>query len=304
MKNLPYVICFGEVLWDVLDNKGLIGGAPLNVCYHLTRHKIQSRLISQVGKDAKGTELLSGISQLGVDTSMISISPNLPTSEVLVHLSEKGNIDYTIVENVAWDAIPYREEHAREIASADCFVFGSLASRSNESENSLFQYLQQAQWKVMDLNLRKPYYSKEKIEKLLSACHTLKINDDELNLIIQIFNITGNSNDELFRGIIQQFTGINEIIVTRGADGAEYFSSQDHFSIPAQPVKVVDTVGAGDAFLAAFLAGKLNHKPIRECMQDAVVLSGFVAGSRGACPMYHVEEVYGGSGEWGVASGE
>ena len=291
MKVNMRVICFGEVLWDMVGNKGLIGGAPLNVCYHLSKHGIDSRLISQVGKDQKGAELLSGISQLGVNTEMISVSPDLPTSEVLVHLAADGKVTYTIVENVAWDAIPYSEQYATEIAASDCFVFGSLASRSAVSKDSLFRYLAHAKWKVIDLNLRQPYFDKQIIHQLLSSCNTLKINDDEFRLISEYFDITGSDEQEILMGILVQFPDINEIIVTWGADGARYFSSDLYLKVPAVKVEVVDTVGSGDAFLAAFLAGKLQQKSIQQCMHDAVVLSGFIAGSRGACPVYDLEDV-------------
>ena len=291
MKDKMRVICFGEVLWDMVGNKGLIGGAPLNVCYHLSKHGIDSRLISQVGKDEKGIELLSGISQLGVNTDMISVSPDLPTSEVLVHLAAAGKVTYTIVENVAWDAIPYSEQYAADISVSDCFVFGSLASRSAVSKESLFRYLANAKWKVMDLNLRQPYYDKHIIRQLLSSCTTLKINDDEFRLISEYFDISGSNDQEILMGILAQFPGITEIIVTWGAEGAQYFSPTLHLKVPAVQVEVVDTVGSGDAFLAAFLAGKLQQKSIQQCMRDAVVLSGFIAASRGACPAYRLDDV-------------
>ena len=291
MKSNLSVICFGELLLDVVGQNRHIGGAPLNVCYHLSRCGIDSRLVSQVGDDQKGIDLISGIRQLGVNTSMVSVSPDLPTSEVLVQLTDEGKATYTIVENVAWDAIPFNETHVPFISEADCFVFGSLALRSNASRRALFRYLEHARWKVIDLNLREPYFDKQIIHQLLSACHTLKINDDELRLIVDYFDIAGSNDQEQVRAILNLFPNITEIILTLGAEGAKYVSQDTCLEVPAIKVEVVDTVGSGDAFLAAFLSGKLQQKPVKECLQDAAVLSSFIAGSRGACPLYESKDL-------------
>lgn len=292
MKNDPQVICFGEVLWDVVGSSRHIGGAPLNVCYHLTQHGYDCRMISQVGHDQKGGELLSGISQLGVDTSLISVTDQYPTSEVPVQVSGDGKVSYTILENVAWDAIPFDEAKAMLVAKASYFVFGSLACRSRVTRDTLLRYLGFAKWKVLDLNLRSPHYDSMLIRDLLSYADTLKLNDDELAIIGTQLGARDQDPSGAIQQVFRQYPRIKEIILTMGADGAQYFSADLQLRVPARKVEVVDTVGSGDAFLAAFLAGKLQQKPIQECMNDAVVLSGFIAGSRGACPVYSVEEVY------------
>jgi fructokinase len=274
----------------VVNNSRLIGGAPLNVCYHLSRHGIESKLISQVGNDARGIELLSAVSQLGIDTSFISLSATHPTSEVLVDLSAEGKVSYTIVENVAWDVIPFEAEKSDEVSRAECFVYGSLASRSPITKNSLFSYLPRSNWKVLDLNLRSPYFDKSIVQEMLLSSDTLKINDDELWMIAGFFDWSALGKEEIVREIFRLFPNNKEIILTLGAEGAEYFSGDLHLRVPAVKVNVSDTVGSGDAFLAAFLSGKLKQKPIQQCLEDAARLSAFVAGSRGACPEYSGRE--------------
>lgn len=281
------VICFGEVLWDVLGNSRLIGGAPLNVCYHLSKQGISSKIVSQVGGDIDGVDLKEGIRKLGVDTDFISISEIHPTSKVLVNMADHGKVSYQIVENVAWDFVVFDEQIAREISLTDCFVYGSLITRNAVSSNTLLKYLQYANWKVLDLNLRQPYYDKEIINKLLSTCNTLKINDEELTTITSLFSLASNNQQELMTEILRTFSDIKEIIVTKGADGAVYHSREETIEVGGIKVNVVDTVGSGDSFLAAYIASKLNNKPVYECLQNAISLSAFIATQQGACPIYN-----------------
>lgn len=292
MENKKTVVCFGEVLWDILDNNKLIGGAPLNVCYHLSKQGMDSKMISQVGVDIDGIELEQGIEKLGVNTSLISKSEIHPTSKVLVNISENGKVGYQIVENVAWDFMLFDEQIAIEISLTDCFVYGSLATRNAVSGNTLLKYLQYATWKVLDLNLRHPYYNKDIVHKLLSTCHTLKINDEELTTIASLLSLKNEMQQELMAEILHVFSNIKEIILTKGADGAVYHSREETIDVPGMKVNVVDTVGSGDSFLAAYIASRLNHKPTIECLQNAISLSAFIATRQGACPVYNIDEIY------------
>ena len=291
IENKKKVICFGEVLWDVVADRKLIGGAPLNVCYHLSKNGIDAKIISQVGNDAEGKELLNGIKNLGVDSSLIDLSPKYPTSKVLVKVLEDGKVGYDIVKNVAWDFISFNEDTAKEIAISDFFVYGSLSSRSLLSKQTLLSYLAHANWKVLDLNLRKPFFDKETMHSLLSTCNTLKINDEELLVINDFFFEKKETQQMQIDAIFDMFANIKELILTKGAAGASYHTRQENIEMLAIKVVVADTVGSGDSFLAAYLAGKLNGKPVRECLQDSIALSAFIASKQGACPPYKSDDI-------------
>ncbi len=284
------VFCFGEVLWDNLVTGRRIGGAPLNVCYHLSKNNIQSYIISQIGADSNGKELLSGLHNLAVDTRYITQSV-YPTSTVEVHLLENTKVEYEIVEEVAWDYIPYSKVLAQAISESDAFVFGSLAVRNTESRRTLFKYAEHARWRVFDINLREPFYSKEIIEQLIISCHTMKINDDELIIIAKWFQIPSDQEQKIIDTLFTLFPDLKEIILTKGACGAAYYSRDLMLEIDAISVQVKDTVGSGDSFLAAFIAHRLHGDAVYESLQAAVLLSAYVATRSGGCPSYSAEDI-------------
>jgi fructokinase len=283
------VVCFGEVLWDKLPGGRRLGGAPLNVCYHLTQQAINAKVISQVGDDEDGLAILNEMSNLKVDASLCKIAKEHPTSTVEVHLQADGQVNYEIVDQVAWDYIAFEESVAAQVANSDAFVFGSLAARNEQSRNTLITYLPYAKWKVMDVNLRAPFYHKELIIQLISQCQTLKINSDELELLAAWLSFTELKESAILASLLVAFPAMEEIILTKGSDGAVYAGRQETLHVPAFPVHVVDTVGSGDAFLAAFIANRLQGKTVIESMKAGAVLSAFVAIKSGACPPYTPE---------------
>lgn len=285
------VICFGEVLWDLLPQGAQIGGAPLNVCYHLNQLGIDSKIISQVGNDELGRALLDGIQKLGIDSSYCSITEDHPTSSVTVDLDNHGKATYTIVENVAWDFIPFKESIADQIKESDVFIFGSLVIRNQCSLDTLKSYLVSAKYVVMDINLRDPFYQKDLILDILKSVNCLKINDDELELLGKWMSITSSIEGDYVKAILDSYPEMKDVILTKGELGASYFSRNETYSVKAYKVNVVDTVGAGDSFLAAFLASRISGKSIIESLESASVLSAYVASQIGACPYYAIEDI-------------
>ncbi len=286
MSNNKKVICFGEVLWDNLPTGRKIGGAPLNVCYHLLKEGVENRIISQVGDDANGKDLLEGVKEWGVDMRYCKIVPGHPTSTVEVHLLDNNKVMYEIVEQVAWDYIEVDPEVVEDIKSADVFVYGSLVARHTVSRATLLHYLEYAKWPVFDVNLREPFYSEDRILQLLSYCKTLKVNEDEIEIIAAWINQKDKNEREILICLFDRFTQLEEVIITKGAQGVAYHSRQTEMHLPAIPVKVADTVGSGDAFLAAFIAGKLLGDPVDESLNKAIALSAFVATQKGGTPPY------------------
>jgi len=270
----------------MLPEGARLGGAPLNVCYHLTKKDINSKIISQTGEDNLGESLLKECAQLGIDTSLCEKSASYPTSTVEVRLLGGGKVEYEIVENVAWDHIAYKSEVADFVAQADAFVFGSLVSRNDTSRKTLLAYLKHAKWGIIDINLRAPFYNKESICELIAQCKTLKINDDELNLLKQWLSITVEGEDAVLDGILKSFPNLYEILLTKGEHGAIYYSATTRHEVKAFNIKVHDTVGSGDSFLAAYLAHRLQGDTIEHCMEQAALLSAYVATQAGACPPY------------------
>lgn len=289
MKNK--VICFGEVLWDDFGETKTIGGAPLNVCYHLSRLNVDPVIVSQVGNDELGMGIMRQLDRWQLPAGYAPVSAVHPTSTVAVKLLDNGEVKYTITENVAWDFIEYNVALADEIKQADAFVYGTLAARNAYTRATLLRYLQHAKWPVLDLNLRPPYVDTDILRLLIQYCHSLKLNRDELEFITTFLNGEAGSEQERIAIVFSAFENVKEIILTKGSAGAAYYNRNEHLAIGALTVPVMDTVGSGDSFLAAFVGGRLNGAANDQLLKDAAVLSAFVATRQGACPPYTAMEL-------------
>lgn len=286
----PVVICFGEILWDNLPSGRTAGGAPMNVAYHLNKCGAKSQQISRIGNDEAGKELLQFCDSIGLPSSFIQIDQQYPSGEVLGKVTANDEMVYDILPNAAWDYIEELPELAEVVAEADAFVYGSLAARDELSRNTLIKLLERAKFKVFDVNLRAPHYTRETIEVLLQHADVLKLNELELPLLTEWFYQKDATEPAAARYLLEQFQ-LQEIVITKGAEGAAYYSKDYFVEGKAYPVTVADTVGAGDSFLAAFLYRKLIGAEIPEALDYALATGAFIAGKNGACPPYTQAEL-------------
>ncbi|WP_270087804.1 carbohydrate kinase family protein [Sphingobacterium sp. SYP-B4668] len=299
MKNEQLAIkgvCFGEVLWDNLPTGKKLGGAPLNVAYHLNMLGVETQMLTRVGKDKDGDELIALCEALGVPTQLFQVDKAHATSTVEVHIDAHKEVTYEIVYPVAWDYIQLHEANLDAIQQADFLVFGSLSSRHEISYNTLKHLLRVAPYKVLDVNLRAPFYTKARVLELLGYADLVKMNREELGMIAQWLDLPKGDNDGQFVEEIMQRYGIDEAIVTYGAAGAIYHARRAAISyhFPAYPVEVKDTIGSGDSFLAAFLSNRMRNSvdiSMEEIMGFAATLSAFVTQSTGACPSYDASTI-------------
>lgn len=284
------IICFGEVLWDMLPSGAKPGGAPLNVAIHLNKQKIHPILISKVGNDTEGNELLDFLNQSGLSTNFIQTDISLPTSKVLVTLDDQKNATYEIVEPVAWDNISFTAEIEKAANAADLIIFGSLASRSNITRNTLFQLLENSEaTRLLDVNLRPPFDNHEFIQNLLLKSDVVKLNDDELHTIAGWQNKKG-SESELIKWLAETFNN-QTVCVTRGANGAALWFENKLVEHPGFKVKAEDTVGAGDSFLAALVTELSKHENPQVALEIACATGALVASKHGAVPNYSKTEI-------------
>ena len=282
--NQIKVVCYGEVLWDVYPDKTRMGGAPFNVAAHLLQLGCTSEIISSVGKDEAGERILTGVRNHGLNTSGIAIDTEHPTGKVLVDLDSNGIPNYEIVMPVSWDYIRYVDEMEDVVRSANALVFGSLCARSPVSRSTLFRLLPIAPYCVLDLNIRQSFYDPDLIKQLLRYADLLKINDEEKALLISLFDC---SELNFYDWLSKEFA-LETIITTKGADGAEVYNNEQLISVPGTPVEVVDTVGSGDAFLAAYLYHQLHGEGVAESLKKGCELGAFVATKSGAIPKHEL----------------
>lgn len=288
------IVCFGEILWDNLKEGRRLGGAPLNVCYHLNKLGINSSIVTQIGSDPDGIEILKELKRLGVSDEFCTTSAYKPTSTVNVKVTEPEQISYEIVEDVAWDYIKCTDDIKKLVTNASGLVFGSLIARNEISRHTLFGLIKKSKYRIFDVNLRYPFYSKDLIYSLLEETDLLKLNEDEITIISKwLGSGRGEEINQKITYLQACFPNIKEIILTRGSMGAIYFSDTESIKVDAYPVEVQDTVGSGDAFLAGFVANKINKKPIRTALQQASILSSYIAGQRGGCPEYDLQDLIG-----------
>ncbi len=282
MSNPPKIVCFGEILWDLFPNGKKIGGAPLNVALSLHQLGAEVLFISRIGTDHLGEEILNEVKKYGLSELGLQRDQNFPTGTVSVNLNNAGVAHYSIEQNAAWDFIEPSSEIIQRSANANAFVFGSLIDRTN-SEQALDVFLKTTPFAIFDVNLRPPYYSYEKLKKRMMQAHLIKFNEEELS---EISYALGGQSDILQKQIefIVKETNTDQICVTLGARGAIMFLKGNWFFNNGYAVKVKDTVGAGDAFLATLIYGLLTDEP-QISLDRACAMGALVASNEGANPL-------------------
>lgn len=284
MKEL--IIGMGEALWDVLPEGKKIGGAPANFAFHVSQFGFESRVLSAVGNDALGQEILDVFDQKNVKYILPKVS--YPTGTVQVTLDEKGIPNYEIKEGVAWDHIPFTSELEALAKQTRAICFGSLAQRNEESRNTINRFLDAIpagddRLKIFDINLRQHYFNEEILVNSLRKCNVLKINDEEILVVSKLFGYEESEMTLIAERILKEFD-LKMVILTCGVNGS-YVFTVDGESFQSTPVvTVADTVGAGDSFTGTFCAALLKGKSIREAHRLAVAVSAYVCTQHGAMP--------------------
>ncbi len=282
------VLCFGEVLWDTFGNEKKAGGAPMNVAAHLAQQKVDVGFASRIGSDEPGIKLAGVLKKSGLFSELIQVDEELPTCEVTVQLDENNQATYIIPEPVSWDNIQTTEALVASAVKASAIVFGSLACRTRTTRDTLLNLLDETKaLRIFDVNLRAPHYTLSTIENLAARATVVKMNEEEANLLI------GGSNGHLLDKIAEFRAKYHPqtICVTRGENGAMIWHDHEVYEHPGFKVNVVDTVGAGDAFLATFIAGILEKQPMQQVLENACAIGAFVTSKRGANPVYDWAEI-------------
>jgi len=279
------VIGLGEVLWDVLPEGKKLGDAPCNFVYHCLQQGARGTVLSAVGNDHNGKEILELLNSKGLSEDLIQVNDH-PTGIVDVSLNDRGIPEYTIHENVAWDFISYHEDIQQKVFEADIICFGTLAQRNNVFRITLEKILKTCKpgtLLVYDINLRQHYYNHAIIQNSLQLCNVLKMNKEELLIVCEILEITEEGDDKKVLHLMKRFN-LKLIALTKGINGSLLVTTSDRSHLPTPQVKVKDTVGAGDAFTAAMIVGFANGNGLRKIHQKAVEISAFVCTREGAMP--------------------
>jgi fructokinase len=285
----PTVLCFGEILWDFLPAGLFAGGAPFNVAYHAHQVGLDARVVSAVGHDLLGEELLRRLQQWGLATDLISRHTGLPTGYVRASIAPNGDARYDITRSVAWDQIIIHGEVVHVASRARAVVFGSLAQRGHFNRNALDRVLgvlPADAWRVFDVNLRPPFDDLALVRARAALATVLKLNAAEAARLAANESETPGREEAHARALAES-TGCTTICITGGARGAGLLRDGTWLWEPGRPVEVADTVGAGDAFLAALLHGLIEAKGSdAEILARACRLGEWVTTKRGATPTY------------------
>ena len=280
MKKI--IIGIGEILWDMLPSGKALGGAPANFAYHAGRLGEEGWAVSAVRDDALGREILELVASKGLH-SMIAVTDK-PTGTVQVELDDRGVPAYSIMEDVAWDNIPFTPEMEELAKRADAVCFGSLVQRMN-SRSSVMRFIRAMRpdaLKVFDINLRQHYYSCEVIVESLMLADILKINDEEIRIVAGMLGLSDDAVTAC-RELIGSF-GLRLVILTKGPEGSEVITADKVIPQGVDDVEIVDTVGAGDSFTAAFTVAYLRGDTLAEAQRLASATASYVCSRKGAMP--------------------
>jgi fructokinase len=281
-----FCIGLGEVLWDLLPGGRQLGGAPANFAYHAHALGAESLVVSRVGRDDLGRDLVEHLNALGLVTSGISVDPAAPTGTVSVTLDPTGQPTYTIHTDVAWDFLEAGPEVLRAAAGADAVCFGTLAQRHPVARDSIRRVLQATRpeaLRIFDINLRHRFWSREVIVESLALANVLKLNDEELPILMDLLGWPCEDDQGLMARLAQRFD-LRAVALTRGARGSLLWTADRSWNWPGSDLKVADTVGAGDSYTTALALGLLSGKSPEDILRIAHRVADFVCTQPGATP--------------------
>ena len=290
----PTITCFGEILWDVLPTSKQPGGAPMNVAADLRNFGLNAQLISRVGSDDLGRELIDFLAQKGIPAGLIQVGQTHLTGVAKANISDSNEVTYKILQPVAWDYIMPEPSLIDVVKQSDIFVYGSLAARSQQTHETLLTLLDVAPRKVFDVNLRAPHYNQQIVEELLHKADIAKLNEHEL---LELSGWYGHEPENWTADLKEAMQQLRErysletLCVTLGPDGAALLDASGFTKQAGFPVEVADTIGSGDAFLAAFLYKTLQGERPEKTLEFACATGAYVATKQGATPNFTEEMI-------------
>lgn len=279
------VVGIGELLWDLLPSGRQIGGAPANFAYHAHALGAEATVISRVGDDDLGRELIRRLEKLGLPSDCVEVDPAFPTGTVTVQIGPAGQPQFTIHEGVAWDHLAGEPAARLAVSTAHAVCFGTLAQRHEPSRSTIRSLLAAsppAALRILDVNLRQQYYSKKLIEESLALANILKVNETELPRLAEMFDLSGDERTQISQ--LAERQGLDLIAYTRGEHGSLLLAGGRWSDHPGLPAKLADTVGAGDAFTAAMTLGFLAGWDLDEINHRSNEVASYVASCTGATP--------------------
>ena len=282
MKNI--IAGIGELLWDMLPDGKKIGGAPANFAYHVSQFGLDSCVVSAVGHDPLGEEIIDILTRKGLNFIIERV--DRPTGTVLIELDAQGVPVYDITRHVAWDHIPFTPSILELALNSRAICYGSLAQRGDMSRQTINRFMDlmpEHALKICDINLRQNFYTREVLESSMYRCNILKINDEELETITPLLSLPPLDMQEKCRHLLEAYN-LKILILTCGVNGSYVFTPSLTNFLPTPKIEVVDTVGAGDSFTAAFIASLLQGKSIESAHERAVEVSAYVCTQHGAMP--------------------
>jgi fructokinase len=283
MVSESEILCVGEVLWDALPAGLFLGGAPFNVACHLRAAGWRVTMVSRVGEDRLGEEVLRRAPWYGVGADLIQVDPELPTGLVRATLDEAGNAEYEILEPAAWDAIALDAELVVRAEAARAIVYGTVAQRNATTRATIERLWESDALMVFDANLRPPYDRRDVVEQSLNHANVVKVTERELERLAEWFRLPTGLRPSA--AALAETFNCETVCVTRGRSGAALWRNGDWTEEPGYEVEVRDTVGAGDAFLALLLAGLLDGADDRVTLRHANLIGAYVATQLGAVPL-------------------
>lgn len=286
MDQNKVCVGLGEILWDLLPRGKQLGGAPANFAYHCSQLGNRGIAASRIGRDSLGEEIVARLTEAQLSPDFLQLDEVHPTGTVDVNIDAAGQPQYTIVENVAWDFIEWNESMAALAHDTAAVCFGSLAQRNAASRQSILRFLDRcpdSALRIFDINLRQHYFDREVLAGGLERATIAKLNDEELPRVADAIGIARDAEETMARELLDRFK-LKLVAVTRGARGSMLLNAETVSVHPGVSVKVVDTVGAGDAFVAAIAHHVLRGSPLDVANKAANRLGAYVASQPGAMP--------------------
>ena len=284
----PTIISLGEVLWDLFPDGEGFGGAPANFACHAAIQGADVTMLSAVGDDQNGHDAIGILSAYGVDVSLMQIIPDAPTGTVGVALDNNGKPTFVIHQGSAWDQLVWNDAMASRITTADAVSFGTLGQRDTVSRTTIRRTLRAAAAKgipcILDINLRPPFFDAEMIRDSVQLASILKLSDDELVEVCSACSISETSRQDVMLQGLFEFGNLDIVVLTRGKDGAVLVTPDDTVTQNGISVNVIDTVGAGDSFTAAFLIGELRGESRKQNLRRSCEIAAATCAHSGAVP--------------------